>query len=371
MRKLTFIIAMAALAIPTGAQTIQKGNKFFNGETLYTVQEIRMGTIVYMTGENSAGDYLELTLEKVPDKAGAYTLQPSVQADDSPFQGAGFGNNVQYIRKQGMNFLAVSSDLEGLAEILVLTPDNLKNCLGQQEFAEREDLTDLATGMLLNHALVEIYSTSDLVDLINGPLKKTNPSVIESYNRQFIEGVIALRNAITMFGNPDGLGADGRGQDEIEAERAVIDRIYQIFKDMALRNAGGEGNPTPEAFEKKYTTGLWQWTVTEVMRKDEGQDGIRFFDHDYWTFSQDPSPDIKIQKIEVEDAGEERASVFVRFVNWPGDKPQTMWLELFNEDGEWKVNNIRDYDEVFTYGYFDYMKEMNEYLNPEEKEEEN
>jgi len=70
MRKLTFIIAMAALAIPTGAQTIQKGNKFFNGETLYTVQEIRMGTIVYMTGENSAGDYLELTLEKVPDKAG-------------------------------------------------------------------------------------------------------------------------------------------------------------------------------------------------------------------------------------------------------------------------------------------------------------
>ncbi len=39
-----------------------------------------MGTIVYMTGENSAGDYLELTLEKVPDKAGEYTLQPSVQA---------------------------------------------------------------------------------------------------------------------------------------------------------------------------------------------------------------------------------------------------------------------------------------------------
>ena len=119
MRKLTFIIAMAALAIPTGAQTIQKGNKFFNGETLYTVQEIRMGTIVYMTGENSAGDYLELTLEKVPDKAGEYTLQPSVQADDSPFPGAGFGDKVQYIRRQGMNFLAVSSYLEGLAEILV------------------------------------------------------------------------------------------------------------------------------------------------------------------------------------------------------------------------------------------------------------
>ena len=268
MRKLTFIIAMAALAIPTGAQTIQKGNKFFNGETLYTVQEIRMGTIVYMTGENSAGDYLELTLEKVPEKAGEYTLQPSAQADDSPFPGAGFGDKVQYIRRQGMNFLAVSSYLEGLAEILVLTPDNLKNCLGQQEFAESQNLAELASMMLLNRSLLEVYDTSDLVDLLGGPLKKDNPTVIELYNRQLVEGVIAFRNASVMFGNPDGLGADGRGEDEIQAEEAVKDRVNQIFKDLARRNAGGEGNPTPEEFERKYTTALWLWTVKEVMRKD-------------------------------------------------------------------------------------------------------
>lgn len=365
MKRLVPIIALLAMAIPSGAQTIQKGNKFFNGETLYTVQEIRMGTIVYMTGENSSGDYLELTLEKVPDKAGEYTLQPSVQADDSPFPGAGFGDKVQYIRQQGMNFLAVSSYLEGLAEILVLTPDNLKNCLGQQEFAENQNLTELAGMMLLNRPLLDAYDTSDLVDLLGGPLKKDNPTVIERYNRQLVEGVIAFRNAQVMFGNPDGLGADGRGEDEIVAEEAVKDRVNQIFKDLARRNAGGEGNPTPEEFERKYTSALWLWTVKEVMRKDEKQDGINFYDHDYWTFSQDPSPDIKVQKIDVDEIDEGRATVFVRFVNWPGDEPQTMWLELVMEDGELKVNNIRDYDQAFYPGHFDYMKEMMDYLDPE------
>jgi len=170
------------------------------------------------------------------------------------------------------------------------------------------------------------------VDLLGGPLKKDNPTVIELYNRQLVEGVIAFRNAQVMFGNPDGLGADGRGEDEIEAEKVVKERVNQIFKDLARRNAGGEGNPTPEEFESKYTTGLWLWTVKEVMRKDEKQGGINFYDHDYWTFSQDPSPDIKVQKIDVDEIEEDRATVFVRFVNWPGDEPQTMWLELVMED---------------------------------------
>ena len=267
-----------------------------------------------------------------------------------------------------MNFLAVSSYLEGLAEILVLTPDNLKNCLGQQEFAESQNLAELASMMLLNRSLLEVYDTSDLVDLLGGPLKKDNPTVIELYNRQLVEGVIAFRNASVMFGNPDGLGADGRGEDEIQAEEAVKDRVNQIFKDLARRNAGGEGNPTPEEFERKYTSALWLWTVKEVMRKDEKQDGINFYDHDYWTFSQDPSPDIKVQKIDVDEIDEGRATVFVRFVNWPGDEPQTMWLELVMEDGELKVNNIRDYDEAFYPGHFDYMKEMMDYLDPENDE---
>ncbi len=366
MKRLVPIIALLAMAISSGAQTIQKGNKFFNGETLYTVQEIRMGTIVYMTGENSSGDFLELTLEKVPDKAGVYTLQPSVQADDPPFQGSAFGNKVQYIRQQGMNFLAVSGIFDGLVEILVLTPDNLKNCLGQQDFAEEQPLSDLADGMLLNYDILSDYETISLKELVDNKLNKPNPTVIERYNRQLVEGIIAFRQAMEAFNNPDGLGGDGRGQDEIEAEQAIIDHINQLFKDLARRNAGGAGNPTPEEFERQYTSARWLRTVKKVMLKDEKEEGIGFFDHDYWTFSQDPSPDIKVVKIEVEEMEDDEATVFVRFINWPGSKPQTMRFELVKENGEFKVDNIRNYDNDFDSGYFDYMDEMEEYLDPDD-----
>ena len=362
MRKLLTIIAFLALAFPAGAQTIQKGNKFFNGNTLYTVKEIRMGTIVYMTGENSAGDYLELTLEKVPDKAGVYTLQPSVQADDSPFQGAGFGDNVQYVRQQGMNFLAVSGIFGDLVEILTLTPDNLKNCLGQQKFAEEQPLTELASDMLLNNEILSNHETITLMELAENHLNKANPTVIERYNLQLVKGIIAFRQAMESFNNPDGLGGDGRGEDEIELENNVKARITQIFKDVARRNAGGEGNPTPEDIVNMYTTTLWRNLVDRVMAKDEGTEGVWFFDHDYWTFSQDPSPDLKIIKIEVEELDDVHATAYVRFTNWPGSKPQTMWVDLELENGELRINNFRNYDDFFEDGYYDYIQEMRKYL---------
>ena len=73
------------------AQTIQKGNKFFDGEILFTVQEVRMGTIVYMVGEDASGNTYEMTLAKNGSKPGEYTLQPSSQADDPPKFGIEFG----------------------------------------------------------------------------------------------------------------------------------------------------------------------------------------------------------------------------------------------------------------------------------------
>ena len=362
MRKLLTIRLLLAISLAAVAQTIQKGNKFFNGKVLYTVQEIRMGTIVYMTGADREGNYLEMTLEKVPGKAGAYTLQPSAQADDSPFPAATFGANVQYIRQQGMNFLAVEGIFGGLADILYLTPDNLKNSLGQQEFAESQPLTELAGGMLLNSALLEGQETETLAELANNQLNRKAPSVIEKYNLQLVRGVIAYREAEEAFNNPDGLGGDGRGEDEIADEEAIKAWVNRLFEDIARRNAGGEGNPTPEDIENEYTTTRWRETMSKVFKKDEASEGIGFFDHDYWTFSQDPSPDLKVKKIEIEDYDDDGAAVFVRFVNWPGGKPQTMWLELVRENGKYLVTNIRDYDNIFDDGYFDYMKEMERYL---------
>ncbi len=104
-RILPVLLTVAALLQlhPVLAQTIRKGDKFADEFRTWTVQEIRMGTIVYMTDEQ----YDELTLEKSKAEEGVYTLVPSRQADDSPFAGADFGDTVMFSREDGNLILAV------------------------------------------------------------------------------------------------------------------------------------------------------------------------------------------------------------------------------------------------------------------------
>ena len=91
---LTIFLLFGALSL-LQAQTIRKGDCFFDGFTLYTVQEIRTGNIVYMT--DAQGDE-ELTLEQWGTPAGVYRLRPSRNAEE-PKYGAEFGCRVEYIRQ--------------------------------------------------------------------------------------------------------------------------------------------------------------------------------------------------------------------------------------------------------------------------------
>lgn len=100
MKKIVFLLLISLTALFAQAQTIRVGQKFWDGESLYTVKEIRMGKYFYMT--TSHGD--ELTLEMV--KKGEYKIIPSRQADDCPF-GAEFGWKVQHINQEDVNFLAI------------------------------------------------------------------------------------------------------------------------------------------------------------------------------------------------------------------------------------------------------------------------
>lgn len=150
-KNLLSIIVVLACTLAVQGQTIRKGDKFFDGSALYTVQEVRMGSIVYMTSGDGLGDYdSELTLEKVKGRQGEYTLQPSRQADEPPFLFAEFGWRVQYVRQDGMNFLAVRKPNGDAMHILVLTPDNLEDCLAQQENLESELPSDILCTALLN-----------------------------------------------------------------------------------------------------------------------------------------------------------------------------------------------------------------------------
>lgn len=98
------------------AQTIRVGDHFYDGTTLFTVQEIRTGNIVYMT--DASGDR-ELTLEEWPEKPGVFTLRPSRNAEEAPYE-TGFGTHIDYVRQPDNKYLVIYGDNDIVAKILPL-----------------------------------------------------------------------------------------------------------------------------------------------------------------------------------------------------------------------------------------------------------
>lgn len=158
MRTILFSILMWACALcGMQAQTIKKGDKFFDGISLYTVQEVRMGKIVYMTSND--GD--ELTLEKVDGKVDEYTLQPSRQADEPPF-GSKWGGRVQYIHHEERNLLAFRKPSNGdVMWTMDLTRNSYNDCVMMQQMMQQEEPENAAT-LVMNRPYLASISKEDL-----------------------------------------------------------------------------------------------------------------------------------------------------------------------------------------------------------------
>ena len=158
MRKILFVIVLCLCALcAVQAQDIPNGSKWWSGTDLYTAT-VRVGGVVYFQGS----DDKELTIEQVSDKTGTYKIIPSRQAEDKPPLRGEFGWRVQHIRQEGMNFLVVRRPNGDASEILVLTPDNLKDCRGQEEWAEKQPVSDIITGRLLNTTYLSRFSKDEL-----------------------------------------------------------------------------------------------------------------------------------------------------------------------------------------------------------------
>ena len=116
MRKtlLTILMMLFCGQFFANAQAIEAGDRFWDGSTLFTVREIRMGNIVYMT--DAIGD-LELTLEAWPEKKGKYTLRPSRNAEEAPY-GADFGTHIDYISQPDNKYLIIYGDNDTVAQVL-------------------------------------------------------------------------------------------------------------------------------------------------------------------------------------------------------------------------------------------------------------
>ncbi|MBR1415490.1 MAG: hypothetical protein IJ570_06475 [Prevotella sp.] len=219
MKRFIFMVVVCLCAVGVlQAQTIRQGQQFFDGVALYVVYGISQNGTVKMMGSDSWGGVYELALE-AKGAPGRYVLK-AANAAPSPFRCL-WGSEVEYIRQEGMNFLAVKDGKGRVVETLVLTPDNLIDCSVQQEQMERDAAADLASAcndMLLNTHMLMPLDLEPIKQEAARLGKLSRPSIIQRINVQLLNSEIDYRNGQAEGGydNPDGLGADGRGEDEVD-----------------------------------------------------------------------------------------------------------------------------------------------------------
>ena len=142
------------------AQVIKNGSRWWDGQRLYTAQVDDSGN-VRMEGESvdMGGD--SFLLNKVDGQEGRYTLA-STNSHGWIFIRGELGYRVDYIRQEGMNFLAVRKSNGDCCYTLTLTPDNLKNCVAQEKIADEREVSWMLQNYLMNTHYLGRFSKPQL-----------------------------------------------------------------------------------------------------------------------------------------------------------------------------------------------------------------
>ena len=185
MKKILFILIALCAFIGINAQAITEGTKWFDGKVLYTAHILDNGEIYFDAVENADGVYA-FSLRRMSHAPGEYMLIPSNMIDDAPFR-AQFGWRVQYIRKEGMYFLAVRNRQNRIVWELILTPDNLKNCLAQQKDAEAQPIDGMLDGYLMNTKFLARFSKEELKQMHAKLKALPSHTIISQTNMELIE----------------------------------------------------------------------------------------------------------------------------------------------------------------------------------------
>ena len=272
MKRIIVSLFALALCVLAGAQTIKKGDCFYDGTTLFTVQEVRMGNIVYMT--DAAGDN-ELTLEEWPDQPGTFTLRPSRNADEAPY-GTGFGTHIDYVRQPDNKYLVIYGDNDSVAAVLPLVQPTKDIAAGSlwyngdlvYDANPAEDgsvrMNAMAEGEEQEFVLSPAMNGGDLFMVEDGPNDANNQYEKAAYARRlrqdgldvicFYDGDNRLMDVMeaTQEWNSDALNrkqfmAPLRGKYRTEVgKEVVIDEGQSLFngKNMPLEVVTFNGMPT-------------------------------------------------------------------------------------------------------------------------------
>ncbi|MBR1732290.1 MAG: right-handed parallel beta-helix repeat-containing protein [Alloprevotella sp.] len=187
----TFILSLAA-AIAAQAQVIPAGSRWFDGDVLYTAHPRAGGHYIYFDGISAHEGGFEFSLERINGKAGEYKLIPSAQADIAPFRSE-FSSRVQYVRLDGMYFLAVRNPKGDITWTLTLTPDNVEDCTANERWAEEQPTEEMLGGFLMNTTYLSRFSKAELKQMqAKLQARKGKRSIIEETNLSLIRSEIAV-----------------------------------------------------------------------------------------------------------------------------------------------------------------------------------
>ena len=251
--KKTLLLMVMCLCTLCGvqAQTIQNGSKWFDGSVLYTAKVQGNAVTMEGIGEHEGGFRFHLT--KVEGKNGEYILTGS--EEEAASLRAKLGWRVQYIRQDGMYFLAIRNTNGDAVWEMTLTPDNLESCLAFERYLEQQPVSEQLSNCLLNTSYLGRFSKDQLRIMRNEILarhgwkfqskdlqeyfgkqpwyKPGNNNnaiklhIIEQLNIQLIKSEETVPDTFRGYGADiseyvGGLAEDGRGPDEVDGEDGEI-----------------------------------------------------------------------------------------------------------------------------------------------------
>ena len=241
MKKIVFILIALCAWVKVSAQTVTEGTQWFDGKVLYTAHVMDNGEL-YFHGAANVNAIYEFSLRRLNHAPGEYMLIPTNMIDDAPLR-AQFGWRVQYIRKQGMYFLAVRNRQDRIVWTLVLTPDNLENCLGQQRFAEEQPVDDMLDGYLMNTKFLARFGKEELKQMHAKLKALPSHTVISETNMQLIESELEVTEAERYLL----VGEDENSSDFASGESKDYFGMVTYFPDLAeaMRYISDMGYPQP------------------------------------------------------------------------------------------------------------------------------
>lgn len=159
MKRILISMAVCLCALcAVQAQTILNGSQWWDGAVLYTATVDGNSVKMDGVGEHEGGFVFHLT--KLEGKEGEYILTGS--ETEAMALRAKVGWRVQYIRQDGMYFLAIRKPNGDAVWQMTLTPDDLRSSLAFEQYLEKQPVSEQLSNCLLNTTYLARFSKDEL-----------------------------------------------------------------------------------------------------------------------------------------------------------------------------------------------------------------